>query len=145
VAGFDRNRWLTSVGIGGRIASESVAGFDRNPHDDEAGRDPRPTIVAVKGRHLPIDPISIDPGSELHQLVLHVDDLIEPSPTPSPVVLGLFGRIVPSDATTESRFAIRRNPKVKLQAYGPAKPKTLQTQSRAPHRNRFPPNGLDRF
>jgi hypothetical protein len=31
VAGFDRNRWPTSVGISGRIASESVAGFDRNP------------------------------------------------------------------------------------------------------------------
>jgi tetratricopeptide (TPR) repeat protein len=32
VAGFDRNQWPTSIGIGGRIASESVAGFDRNPH-----------------------------------------------------------------------------------------------------------------
>jgi hypothetical protein len=31
VAGFDRNGWPTSIGIGGRIASESVAGFDRNP------------------------------------------------------------------------------------------------------------------
>jgi hypothetical protein len=34
---------------------------------------------------------------------------------------------------------------LKLQAYGPAKPKTLQTQSRAPHRNRFPLNGLIAF
>src|SRR5579872_5337145 len=29
VAGFNRNGWPTSVGIGGRIASESVAGFRR--------------------------------------------------------------------------------------------------------------------
>ena len=29
VVGFDRNRWPTSVGTGGRIASESVAGLAR--------------------------------------------------------------------------------------------------------------------
>ena len=29
VAGYDRNRWPTSVGTGGRIASESVAGLAR--------------------------------------------------------------------------------------------------------------------
>jgi len=29
VAGFDRNGWPTSVGIGGRLASESVAGLAR--------------------------------------------------------------------------------------------------------------------
>ena len=32
VAGFDRNRWPTSVGTGGRIASESVAGLARITH-----------------------------------------------------------------------------------------------------------------
>jgi hypothetical protein len=57
----------------------------------------------------------------------------------------LFGRIVPSDATTESRFAIRRNPKFKLQASGHSNPETLQTQSRAQRRNRLPLNGLARF
>jgi hypothetical protein len=65
--------------------------------------------------------------------------------SPSPVALGLFGRIVPSDATTESRFAIRRNPNFKLQASGPSNPETLQTRSRAPQRNRLPLNDLDRF
>jgi hypothetical protein len=30
VAGFDRNGWPASVGISGRLASESVAGFRRN-------------------------------------------------------------------------------------------------------------------
>jgi hypothetical protein len=33
VAGFDRNGWPTSVGIGGRIASESVAALRRITHD----------------------------------------------------------------------------------------------------------------
>jgi hypothetical protein len=105
--------------------------------------DARPTIVAVKGRHLAIDPIPIDPRSELYQLVLQVDDLIEASPnrSPAPVVLGLFGCIVPSDAITESRLAIRRNPKLKLQASGRSNPETLQTQSRAQQRNRLPLNG----
>jgi len=32
VAGFDRNGWPTSVGIGGRIASESVAALRRITH-----------------------------------------------------------------------------------------------------------------
>ena len=50
----------------------------------------------------------------------------------SPVVLGLFGRIVPSDATTDHDLSIRRNPKLKLQASGPSNPETLQTQSCAP-------------
>jgi hypothetical protein len=31
-SGFDRNGWPTSVGIGGRIASESVAGLHRITH-----------------------------------------------------------------------------------------------------------------
>jgi excisionase family DNA binding protein len=57
----------------------------------------------------------------------------------------LFGRIVPSDATTESQFAIRRNPKFKLQASSPSNPETLQTQSRAQQRNRLPLNGLAHF
>ena len=32
VAGLDRNGWPTSVGTGGRIASESVAGLARITH-----------------------------------------------------------------------------------------------------------------
>src|SRR5215468_10997856 len=39
VAGFDRNGWPTSVGIGGRIASESVAGLHRITHIINATRE----------------------------------------------------------------------------------------------------------
>jgi hypothetical protein len=37
VAGFDRNGWPTSVGIGGRIASESVAALRRITQSASAG------------------------------------------------------------------------------------------------------------
>ncbi|MGH6681808.1 MAG: hypothetical protein ACREDL_23385 [Bradyrhizobium sp.] len=57
-----------------------------------------------------------------------------------------FGRIVPSDATTESRPAIRRNPqKMNLQAFGPSMPESLQSQMRSRPENRFPLNGLEDF
>jgi hypothetical protein len=44
VAGCDRNRWPTSVGTGGRIASESVAGLARITHSPLAG--PRCTFLS---------------------------------------------------------------------------------------------------
>ena len=51
MAGFDRNQWPTSIGIGGRIASESVAGFDRNPHPWSHDPEERADII-VKARAL---------------------------------------------------------------------------------------------
>ena len=54
--------------------------LEQQQPDDEPGSDPRPTLVAVERRDLAIDPVPIDPASELHQLVPHVDDLIEPGP-----------------------------------------------------------------
>jgi hypothetical protein len=39
VAGFDRNGWPASVGTGGRIASESVAGLARITHEDRGSLD----------------------------------------------------------------------------------------------------------
>ena len=41
MAGFDRNGWPTSIGMGGRIASESVAALRRITQ-------PRPRIEAVR-------------------------------------------------------------------------------------------------
>ena len=38
------------------------------------------TPVAVERRDLAVDPRPIDLARKLHQLVLHVDDLIEPGP-----------------------------------------------------------------
>src|SRR5262245_17967608 len=104
--------------------------LEQHQSDHEAGRNPGPTLVAVERRDLLVEMLPIEPAGELDQLVLHVDDLIEPGPEqiafPSRLVLL---RIVPSDATTESLFAPKGNPKMKLQGSGPANPKTLQSQN----------------
>ena len=40
----------------------------------------------------------------------------------SPVVLGLFGRIVPSDAITESRFVDSPESQIEIASFRPLKP-----------------------
>src|SRR5215467_3741063 len=62
--------------------------------------------------------------------------------SPDPVAPCFFGRIVPSDATTESRFEIRRNRKMKLQGSRPSDPETLQSQNSIRTENRLTINGL---
>src|SRR5215467_11058744 len=62
--------------------------------------------------------------------------------SPDPVALCFFGRIVPSDAATESRFEIRRKRKIKLQGSRPTDPETLQSQNRIRTKNRLTINGL---
>ena len=52
--------------------------LEQQEPDDEAGRDPGPAMFAVERRDLAIDPVPVDLAGELHQLVLHVDDLVEP-------------------------------------------------------------------
>ena len=53
-------------------------------------------------------------------------DVLEQQQTDhEPVVCGFFGRIVPSDATTESRLAIRENAKIELQASAASHPENL--------------------
>ena len=46
--------------------------LEQQKPDREAGLDPRPALVAVERRDLPIDPIPIDLTGELRQLMLHV-------------------------------------------------------------------------
>jgi hypothetical protein len=46
----------------------------------KAGLDLGPTLVAIERRDLNVDPRPIDLAGELHHLVLHVDDLLEPGP-----------------------------------------------------------------
>jgi hypothetical protein len=48
--------------------------------DHEPGLNPRPALVAVERRDLAIDPLPVNLAGKLHQLVLHVDDLLEPFP-----------------------------------------------------------------
>lgn len=59
------------------------------------GPDPRPAVLAVERRDLAVDSIPIYPAGKQNQLVLHIDNLIQPRPKQTPV---LFGCIVLSDA-----------------------------------------------
>ena len=54
--------------------------FEKQQPDHEAALDAGPTLLAVKRRDLAIEPVPVDALGKLHQLVLHVDDLIEPRP-----------------------------------------------------------------
>src|SRR5450631_3351991 len=54
--------------------------LEQQQADREAALDAWTTLVAVERRHLAVDPGPVDLAGELHQLVLHVDDLVEPGP-----------------------------------------------------------------
>jgi hypothetical protein len=54
--------------------------LEQQQADREAALDAGPTLVAVERRHLAVDPRPVDLAAKLHQLVLHVEDLVEPGP-----------------------------------------------------------------
>ena len=54
--------------------------LEQQQPDHEAGLDPRPPLVAVERRDLAVEPVPVKPPTELNQLVLHIDDLVEPRP-----------------------------------------------------------------
>ena len=54
--------------------------LEQQKPDHEAGLDPGPALVAVEGRNLAVEPFPIELAGKLHQLILHVDDLIQPGP-----------------------------------------------------------------
>ena len=54
--------------------------LEQQKPDHETGLDPGPALVAVERRDLAVDPPPVDLTGELHQLVPHVDDLLEPGP-----------------------------------------------------------------
>ena len=60
------------------FVGQTVDVLEQKEPDDESGRDPGPASVAIERRDLAIDPVPVDLAGELHQLVLHVDDLVEP-------------------------------------------------------------------
>jgi hypothetical protein len=52
--------------------------LEQQKTDHEPGLDLRAVLVALERRDLAVDPFPIDLACEPHQLVLHVDDLLEP-------------------------------------------------------------------
>jgi hypothetical protein len=54
--------------------------LEQQQANDEAGLDPGSAVLAVERRDLAVDPFPTDPAGELHQLMHHIDDLVEPRP-----------------------------------------------------------------
>lgn len=82
-------------------------------------------------RSLAVDPVPIDFAGELNQLVLHVDDLVQPSPqqivrSRRPVLLG---RILLSEAQQNHVPSQKGNPQTKLQDSDARSIKSLQSQN----------------
>jgi hypothetical protein len=62
------------------LVGEAVNVLEQEQTNHEPSLDPRSPLVAVERRDLLFDPLPVDLAGELNQLVLHVDDLIEPGP-----------------------------------------------------------------
>jgi len=54
--------------------------LEQQQPDHEAGLDAWPAALAVKRRDLTVGPVPIDLAGKQNQFVLHVDDLVQPSP-----------------------------------------------------------------
>src|SRR5215211_8531435 len=52
--------------------------LEQQQPDHETGLDPRPAVLAVERRDLAVDPVPIDLAGKQNQLVLQVDDLVQP-------------------------------------------------------------------
>ena len=86
----------------------------QNP-DHEPRLDPRPPRLGIERRDLAVEPVPVDPLRKQHQLVPHVDDLIEPGP--EQIARIRWGMLLrphrapsASSLAKESRPAIRMNP-----------------------------------
>src|SRR6516225_8156227 len=60
------------------FVGQTVSVLDQQKPDHEARLDPRPTLLAVEQRDFAVDEVPIDLAGELRQLVLDVDDLVQP-------------------------------------------------------------------
>src|SRR5262245_54642318 len=101
--------------------------LEKHQSDHEARRNPGPALVAVERSDLLVEVLPIEPAGELDQLMLHVDDLIEPGPEqitfPSRLVLLRPHR--PLRCSTESLFAPKGNPKNQIARFRALKPENL--------------------
>src|SRR4051795_11797762 len=127
------------------LIGQPVDMLEQQQPDHEAGLDPRPAVLAVERRDLAVDPVPIDLAGKQNQLVLQVDDLIEPRPEQivrsSRLVLLRPHRLL--RCTTESWSEGKGNPKTKLQGSGVSSPKSLQSQMLPNPKNRLPLNRLE--
>ena len=127
------------------FVGQSVNVLEQQQPDHEAGLDPRPALLAVERRDLAVDPVPIDLAGELHQLVLQVDDLVEPRP--EQIVrsrrLVLLRPHRPLRCTAKSWFAAKGNPQIKLQDSVLPSSKSLQSQTPPQPKNKLLLNRLE--
>src|SRR3974390_2562287 len=119
--------------------------LEQQQPDHEAGLDPGPAVLAVKRRDLAVDPVPIDLVGKQNQLVLHVDDLVQPRPEQivrsRRLVLLRPHRLL--RCTTESRFTAKGNPQTNLQGLEASTSQSLQSQAALNRKNRLPLNRLE--
>src|SRR4029077_3013592 len=114
--------------------------LEQQQPDHEAGLDPWPAVLAVERRDLAVDPVPIDLAGKQNQLVLHIDDLVQPRP--EQIVrsrrLVLLRSHRPLRCTIESWPAAKENPQMKLQGLEFTSPQSLQSQITPLPKNRLP-------
>ena len=62
------------------FVGQPVNVLEQQQPDRKARLDPGPALVAVERRDLAVDPVPIDLAGKQNQLVLQVDDLVQPRP-----------------------------------------------------------------
>jgi len=60
------------------LVGQAINVLEQQQADRKARLNPGPTLVAVERRNLAIDKVPVDLAGEQHQLVLHIDDLVQP-------------------------------------------------------------------
>ena len=109
------------------LVGQAVDVLEQEQPDDEPGLDPRPALVAIERRDLAVDPVPVDLAGELHQLVLHVDDLVEPGTKQIAFLrrLRLLRSHRPLRCDTESCPAIRGNLEHEIASFRGSGPQKL--------------------
>src|SRR3954454_21816036 len=129
-AGEELEIRVVNPALANALIGQSVSVLEQQQADHEPGLDSGPAILAVERRDLAVDPVPVDLAGELNQLVLHVDDLVQPRPeqivrSRRPVLLRSHR---PLRCTTESWSAAKGIHKRKLQGLGASSPQSLQSQ-----------------
>src|SRR5262245_45484424 len=110
--------------------------LEQQQPDHEAGLDAGSAVVAVERRNLVVDPGPVDLAGELHQLVLHVDDLLEPG-LEQIASRAAWVAFQPPQLSESLSRAGGVQPKTKSQDSSTSWPRILRFQNRAQRRFRL--------
>src|SRR5271163_796617 len=126
------------------LIGQPVNVLEQQQPDHEAGLDPRPAVLAVERCDLAVDPVPIDLAGKQNQLVLQIDDLVQPRPeqivrSRRLVFLRPHRRL---RCTIDSWSPAGGNPQTKVQGSSFSSPKPLQSQMPPNPKNRLPFNRL---